>query len=114
MKIYQASKSVTQSGQIAPKWRIGINDCNQIIEFPPGEYVQNKLIGWDGASLRREKYFFVISSLYFESELAARQFCDKNEWDFVVEEPKLRKIVPKVYANNFTYFKSKLSWIHTK
>ncbi|KAL8807317.1 MAG: hypothetical protein Q9182_000822 [Xanthomendoza sp. 2 TL-2023] len=52
--------------------------------------------------------------LNFKSKEDAVQFAQKQGYEYFVQEPNERKIVPKAYANNFMYSPKKLKKIPTK
>jgi ETC complex I subunit conserved region len=43
------------------------------------------------------------TSLKFRSKEDAIHFCEKQGWDFFVQEPKTPRIPPKSYAANYSY-----------
>lgn len=54
------------------------------------------------------------TSLKFRSKEDAIHFCEKQGWDYHVEQPKLARIPPKSYAANYNYVPGKLRIHHTK
>lgn len=50
----------------------------------------------------------------FKSRDDAIQFAMKQGYEYFVQEPNERKIVPKAYANNFVYKPKRLKVIPTK
>ena len=47
----------------------------------------------------------ISMNLDFASKEDAIAFCEKNRWQFEVEEPHDRQIKPKAYGNNFSWNK---------
>ncbi|GAA6014401.1 hypothetical protein JCM10207_005448 [Rhodosporidiobolus poonsookiae] len=62
---------------------------------------ENPLMGW-------------ASSCKFNSKTDAIHFCEKQGWEFYVQEPNVQKFVTKSYANNYGYQPKKLRIHHTK
>ncbi len=52
--------------------------------------------------------------LNFKSKEDAIQFALKQGYEYFVQEPNERRIVPKAYANNFMHSPKKLKKIPTK
>ena len=52
--------------------------------------------------------------LNFRSKEDAIEFAEKQGYEFYVQEPNIRKFVPKAYANNFVHEPNKLKHIKTK
>jgi len=52
--------------------------------------------------------------LTFESKEDAVYFAEKQGYDYFVQEPKVREVKSKAYANNFTWSGGKLKKIHAK
>lgn len=50
----------------------------------------------------------------FDSREAAIHFCEKQGWNYFVQEPHHARIGPKAYADNFKYSPNKLRIMHTK
>lgn len=50
----------------------------------------------------------------FKSKEDAVKFAEKQGYEYFVQEPNYRKIVPKLYANNFLWSAKKLKHIRTK
>lgn len=52
--------------------------------------------------------------LNFKSKEDAIMFAQKQGYEYYVQEPNVRRFVPKAYANNFVHEPKKLKYIKTK
>lgn len=92
VRIYVPARNAMQSGNHATrKWRI---------DFDNRERWENPLMGWvsTGDPLSNTKVDFVSAE-------DAIEFCEKNGWEYRVEEPKKKKPVFKSYGANFSWDK---------
>jgi hypothetical protein len=88
-KIYKPSKTAMQSGiKKFDKW---------IIEFITEKPGINPLMGWESSTDTSSEL-----KLEFSSKEQAIEYAKKNKINFELIEPKLRKIIKKSYADNFT------------
>jgi len=88
-KIYKPSKTAMQSGiKKFDKW---------IIEFITEEPGINPLMGWESSTDTNSEL-----KLEFSSKELAIEYAKRNKINFELIEPKIRKIVKKSYADNFT------------
>ena len=88
-KIYKPSKTAMQSGvKKFDKW---------IIEFITKKPGINPLMGWESSTDTNSEL-----KLEFSSKELAIEYAKKNKINFELIEPKIRKIVKKSYADNFT------------
>ena len=88
-KIYKPSKTAMQSGiKKFDKW---------IIEFITDKPGINPLMGWESSTDTSSEL-----KLEFSSKEQAIEYAKKNKINFELIEPKLRKIIKKSYADNFT------------
>ena len=88
-KIYKPSKTAMQSGiKKFEKW---------IIEFITKDPGKNPLMGWESSTDTNSEL-----RLEFSSKELAIEYAKKNKINFELIEPKIRKIVKKSYADNFT------------
>ena len=88
-KIYKPSKTAMQSGiKKFDKW---------IIEFITEKPGINTLMGWESSTDTNSEL-----KLEFSSKELAIEYAKKNKINFELIEPKIRKIVKKSYADNFT------------
>ncbi len=88
-KLYKPSKTAMQSGNKKfDKW---------IIEFITEKPGINPLMGWESSTDTNSEL-----KLEFSSKELAIEYAKKNKINFELIEPKIRKIVKKSYADNFT------------
>ena len=88
-KIYKPSKTAMQSGvKKFDKW---------IIEFITEKPGINPLMGWESSTDTNSEV-----RLEFSSKELAIEYAKKNKINFELIEPKIRKIIKKSYADNFT------------
>ena len=88
-KIYKPSKTAMQSGiKKFDKW---------IIEFITEKPGINPLMGWESSTDTNSEL-----KLEFSTKELAIEYAKKNKINFELIEPKIRKIVKKSYADNFT------------
>ncbi len=66
-------------------------------------------MGWQSSA-----DFMQQQAMSFTSREAAIAFAEKQGYEYFVQEPNERKIMPKAYANNFLYSPKKLKHIDTK
>ena len=88
-KIYKPSKTAMQSGvKKFDKW---------VIEFITEKPGINPLMGWESSTDTSSEL-----KLEFSSKDLAIEYAKKNKINFELIEPKIRKIIKKSYADNFT------------
>ena len=88
-KIYKPSKTAMQSGvKKFDKW---------IIEFIAEKPGVNPLMGWESSTDTSSEL-----KLEFTSKDLAIEYAKKNKISYELIEPKVRKIIKKSYADNFT------------
>jgi len=99
VRVYQPRKNAMQSGRArTQQW---------LVEFEPGAQVKNdNLMGWVGCGDTRNQL-----RMRFPTREEAVAFCEKNELDFYVSEPKSRTTKIKAYADNFSHGRDK-NWTH--
>ena len=68
-----------------------------IIEFISEKPGINPLMGWESSTDTNSEL-----KLEFSSKELAVEYAKKNKINFEIIEPKIRKIVKKSYADNFT------------
>ena len=68
-----------------------------IIEFITKDPGKNPLMGWESSTDTNSEL-----KLEFSSKELAIEYAKKNKINFELIEPKIRKIVKKSYADNFT------------
>ena len=88
-KIYIPNKSAMQSGLgKLDKW---------ILEFETNDQTKNPLMGWESSN---DTYSEL--KLEFSTKELAIEYAKRNKINFEIIEPKIRKIIKKSYADNFT------------
>ncbi len=88
-KIYKPSKTAMQSGvKKFDKW---------IIEFISEKPGINPLMGWESSTDTSSEL-----KLEFSSKNLAIEYAKRNKISYELIEPKVRKIIKKSYADNFT------------
>ena len=88
-KIYKPTKTAMQSGtKKFDKW---------VIEFITDQPGINPLMGWESSTDTNSEL-----KLEFSSKELAIDYAKKNKINFEIIEPKLRKVIKKSYADNFT------------
>ena len=98
-KIYQPSKSVTQSGRK--------KNSNWILEFPRSSSTTiDPVMNWTSSSDTQNQV-----KIKFSSKELAIAFAKKNSIDYTIRETKKSRIKPKSYSENFLYDK-KTPWTH--
>ncbi|GAA5934958.1 hypothetical protein JCM10213_007908 [Rhodosporidiobolus nylandii] len=70
---------------------------------------ENPLMGWASSA-----DYMQGTHLKFNSKEDAMHFCEKQGWEFYVQEPNKQKFVPKSYAHNYNYSSVPLRIHHTK
>ncbi|KAI9369518.1 ETC complex I subunit conserved region-domain-containing protein [Aspergillus egyptiacus] len=104
VRIHQPSKPATQSGTWhSHHWRMDWDI------LPKGHRWENPLMGWQSSADCMQG-----THLNFKSKEDAILFAQKQGYEYFVQEPNVRKFVPKAYANNFVYEPKKLKHIKTK
>tara|TARA_B110000914_G_scaffold106463_1_gene93313 strand:- start:374 stop:658 length:285 start_codon:yes stop_codon:yes gene_type:complete len=88
-KIYIPAKSAMQSGRGNVK--------NWIIKFVTKDSTINPLMDWESSTDTMGEV-----KLKFPSKEKAIEYAIKNNIDFELIEPKIKKFVIKSYADNFT------------
>ena len=99
IKIYKPSKSSMQSGLGKTKqW---------LVEYiSEKDKTKDSLMGWNSSSDTKEQI-----KIFFDTKEQAIEWSKKNNQQFIVIEPKERKIKPKNYASNFDMSR-KEPWTH--
>ena len=96
-KIYQPAKSATQSAK-SDFWLLEFSSQDKPI-------IDDKML-WTSSSNTQDKV-----KIRFSDKDKAIKFAEKNNIDFIVIEPKQRKIKPNSYADNFSPDR-KTPWTH--
>ena len=99
IKIYKPSKTAMQSGKgNTKKWLAKyISDV---------DIAKDSLMGWNSSLDTKEQI-----KIFFDTKEQAIEWSIKNNQQFIVVEPKERKIKPKNYASNFD-INRKEPWTH--
>ena len=99
IKIYKPSKSSMQSGSGNTKQWLAeyINEKDKI---------KDTLMGWNSSLDTKEQI-----KIFFETKDKAIEWAKNNNEQFIVIEPKERKIKPKNYSSNFD-INRKEPWTH--
>ena len=99
IKIYKPSKTAMQSGiRKTKKW---------LAEYiSEADIIKDSLMGWN-SSLDTQSQI----KIFFDTKEQAIEWAKKNNYQFIVEEPKTKKIKPKSYASNFDIDR-KEPWTH--
>eukprot|EP00126_Sphaerothecum_destruens_P015345 Sdes_comp9303_c0_seq2m790 len=92
-RVYMPCKDAMQSGQRAStnRW---------VVDFETQQRWENPTMGWCSNSDPMSN--LVVN---FDSKEAALNFVAKHGWTPEIQEPKVKKIVPKIYGNNFSWNK---------
>ncbi|MFH4978561.1 hypothetical protein AB6A40_005270 [Gnathostoma spinigerum] len=93
-RIFRPAREATQSGSQNTKvWKIELDNRPRW---------ENPLMGWASTG---DPLSNISMNLDFASKEDAVNFCIKNRWNFEVEEPKEKRILPKSYGANFSWNK---------
>ncbi|KXS95442.1 hypothetical protein AC578_4720 [Pseudocercospora eumusae] len=104
VRIYKPAKSATQSGDwTSHHWRMDWDP------LPKGHRWENPLMGWQSSS-----DFMQGTHLNFVSKEDAIRFANKQGYEYFVQEPNERRIIPKAYADQFVHSAKKLKQVRTK
>ncbi|WP_373089029.1 ETC complex I subunit [Sneathiella sp.] len=90
-RIFKPTKNAMQSGRKGTRhWRLEFApECQRYIE---------PLMGWTGSRDTNAQV-----TIDFDDKEGAIAFCEANNIDYTVFEPKQRKLHLKAYAENFSY-----------
>jgi NADH dehydrogenase (ubiquinone) Fe-S protein 4 len=77
--------------------------------LPKGHRWENPLMGWQSSG-----DFMQGTNIKFMSKEDAVRFAQKQGYEYYVQEPQERRVVPKAYANNFVHESGPLKHIKTK
>ncbi|KAI4172874.1 MAG: hypothetical protein LQ343_003281 [Gyalolechia ehrenbergii] len=86
---------------------------------PPNQAIGTDIIGgWTGTYYKKvidgKTHSWAGNPPRIFYREAAIQFAQKQGYEYFVQEPNERKMVPKAYANNFLYSPKRLKKIPTK
>lgn len=99
LRIYKPAKTAMQSGNAKTK-----NWIAEYISEKPSK--KDILMGWNTSSDTKSQI-----KIYFDSKEKAISWAKKNNYQFEVILPHVKKIHPKKYADNFS-FNRKEPWTH--
>ncbi|TKA65042.1 hypothetical protein B0A55_09116 [Friedmanniomyces simplex] len=103
VRIYRPAKTATQSGNWhGHHWRMDWDVLSK------GHRWENPLMGWQSSA-----DFMQGTHLNFNSKEDAINFANKQGYEYFVQEPNERKMVPKAYATQFVYQPKKLKEVRT-
>ncbi len=99
VRIYRPAKTAMQSGIAATQ--------HWVVEFEPGApRVPEPLMGWSATADTQTQV-----CLRFPTRDDAVAFAEHRGLDYVVQEPRERRVGPKVYADNFRVDRKEM-WSH--
>ena len=102
-KIYKPSKTATQSGRKGSLSR----GCGWILTYMRQNAAgQDPLMGWQSSSDMARQV-----RLYFPDQETAIAYAESYDIDYVVQQPKPRRVRPKAYADNFAFTRNG-AWTH--
>ena len=102
-KIYKPSKTAMQSGR---KTKIS-RGCEWVLAYMRKSAAKpDQLMGWQSSSdtARQVKMYF----LDLDSAVA---YAEANDIDYVVQQPRSRRVKPRAYADNFAFTRNG-AWTH--
>ncbi len=103
-RIYKPSKPATQSGEHHQRhWRMDWDVLQK------GHRWEHPLMGWQASA-----DYLQGTQLFFKTKEDAIHFAQKQGYEYFVQEPNERRIVPMAYANNFLYSPKKLKSIQPR
>jgi hypothetical protein len=90
VRIFKPAKTAMQSGQA--------NTKEWLLESEPAPKEIDPLMGWTGSRNTMEQV-----QLWFHTVEEAQAYAEKSGWQYKVEQPHVRPVRPKAYADNFAY-----------
>jgi hypothetical protein len=99
IKIYKPSKTAMQSGFGKTKLWLAEYISNE-------ETVKDNLMGWNSSYDTKSQI-----KVFFNTKEQAIEWAKNNNYQYFIEEPKIKKVKLKSYASNFDINK-KESWTH--
>lgn len=99
LKIYKPAKTSMQSGRNKTKKWIAEYISEKDID-------KDSLMGWNSSKDTMSQV-----KIFFETKEKAIEWAKKNNYQYEIIYPNERKIIPKKYADNFS-FKKKEPWTH--
>lgn len=93
VRIYKPAKNAMQSGMARTKfWRMDFEEASPKFVEP--------LMGWVGGKDTQQQL-----NLTFDTKEEAIAYAEKKGYSYRVIEPKTRRVAPKSYAENFSFYK---------
>jgi len=90
VRIFKPAKTAMQSGQA--------NTKEWLLESEPAPKEIDPLMGWTGSRNTMEQV-----QLWFATVDEASAYAEKSGWQYTIEQPHVRPVRPKAYADNFAY-----------
>ena len=90
VRIFTPAKTAMQSGRG--------KTTDWLLESEPAPKEIDPLMGWTGSRNTMEQV-----QMWFLTLDEAKAHAEKHGWQYTVEQPKVREIKPKAYADNFAY-----------
>ena len=104
IRIFKPAKTATQSGDWhGHHWRIDWDVLSK------GNRWENPLMGWQSSA-----DYVQGTKLDFKTKEDAIRFAQKQGYEWFVQEPNQRRIIPKAYAEQFVHSKGPLKQVRTK
>jgi hypothetical protein len=103
-KIYKPSKTAMQSGR---KTKIS-RGCEWVLAYMRKSAAKpDQLMGWQSSSDTARQV-----KMYFPDLDSAVAYAEANDIDYVVQQPKSRRVKPRAYADNFAFTRNgALDWV---
>ena len=102
-KIYKPSKTAMQSGR---KTKIS-RGCEWVLAYMRKSAAKpDQLMGWQSSSDTARQV-----KMYFPDLDSAVAYAEANDIDYVVQQPKSRRVKPRAYADNFAFTRNG-AWTH--
>ena len=102
-KIYKPSKTAMQSGR---KGKIS-RGCEWVLTYARrSAAIPDRLMGWQSSSDTAHQV-----RVYFPDLESAIAYAAAHDIDYVVQQPKSRRVKPKAYADNFAFSRNG-AWTH--
>ena len=102
-KIYKPSKTAMQSGRRGKISR----GCEWVLAYArQSAATPDSLMGWQSSSDTARQV-----RMYFPDLDSAIAYAESHNIDYVVQQPKSRRVQPKAYADNFAFSRNG-AWTH--
>lgn len=90
VRILKPAKSAMQSGQA--------NSKEWVLESEPSPKEIDPLMGWTSSRDTMQQV-----QIWFPTLEEAKAHAERNGWQYTIEQPSIRAVRPKAYADNFAY-----------